>query len=512
MLQKKYALGHEAQIKSVLYMISRLFLAGSDLSLKLRLDQRAYLSGSDDVVLMRDNDPLRRRFPRRYLEQRRIFAIQEILRCFSEYPSRSYSNAHIYIGQKLLSQLPPKPIEVSRAIAYTGYMRNERHIDAGGEQSAHFKSAHEAAGQAILRLSKRYPNLDAKQTLLDLYRHLMKLYDLSFKQKLPYNMTRHKINVALRYLACIGLIPLEGQYKDMVTQVTEADYIALIWQASKHDFVYIDETHEFADLGMFQPGTEDFLDRLCEITNELVNIGRAYNVEVDNGLAFRPGGDVARSFDNPTCWGGAFTKIHSILMGKHPDVPIEYLSYNHRDLAGLRKEVFQGIFNSLHPYTRALVRAYWSDNPYKLDDYIHTNEKGLFSKVADQASQPGLEVGHDDALSFLIHVNHALRAEIENRHGIQGENAVAVVPKDVADTAISIYALGAEILPDMLADENTSAVKSFIAQFEAVIPYPTLTLQYAQKKAEQNKEEKPSVAVNALEVEEQRFGERLGTF
>lgn len=434
------------QTEQVLEMIWMLFQAGVDFTQLMSCDRYTYLNRAELALLKKPGDT---KFS---VSQSRLLAVQEILRAFSEHPSRKYPfDAHVQIGRSLLRKTPKAKIVIEGTQEYTGYIDRDGTILGGGQQTAHLKEAHKAAGEAIYRLHKAYPDIIIQDTLSDLYAHLIQLRTSLIPSKHNWPVaeryvTLPKVDIALRYLACIAIRPMSMPYIDSVTGVSIDAWLAIAWHTLQQDMYYSKDDDKWVDLGELTPDTEEFQDRLCLLVNELINICRSYNEEVDSGKIFKADAAIPKSFDDKTCDGGAFTKLHTLLMGRHPAAPMVYEKFTLKDLDSLRSEVFERTFKSLPKVEQANIDEKWDDYAYEVDAFLTINKTtGVlnarpFHSVKKQFTSDDVPVEQDDIdciSRFIALCSQNFREAIIENFGIIGESVGdAIVPSEVAVEAI----------------------------------------------------------------------------
>lgn len=436
------------QTEQVLEMIWMLFQAGADFTQLLSCDQYTYLNRADLALLKKPSET------KYSVSQSRLLAVQEILRAFAEHPSRHYPfDANVKIGRTLLGKTPKTTVKIDKTHEYSGYVDREGTILGGGRQTAHLKEAHKAAGEAIYRLHKAYPKIVIQDTLNDLYAHLSQLRTRLIPPEghrhwpsAERNVTLPKVDIALRYLACIAIRPMGMPYIDSVSGVSIDAWLAIAWHTLKQDMYYSKDDDKWVDLGQLAPDTEEFQDRLCLLINELINICRCYNEEVDTGRIFNTTVDIPATFDDKTCDGGAFTKLHTLLMGRHPAAPMVYKKFTLKDLDSLRCEVFQSTFKSLPKVAQANIDEKWDEYAYEVDAFLTINKStGVlkvrpFHSVKKQFTSEAVPVEQDDIeciSRFIALCSQNFREAIIENFGIIGESVGdAIVPPEVAVEAI----------------------------------------------------------------------------
>lgn len=458
-LQQFYRENDEANIRKILELIWILKEKGADLSLPLSLDfeKKGFQNFNVYAVLL---DPVD--FGFRFQGHANNSCVQEIMRCYSEYPNVENVplDACDQIADLMIRRLPNETIPHANSPlnTYRGYGINLAQLNeeerVAHTQTAHDVEGHRQAGRYFRALQKRYPEIKVQEEILDLLNNLIDL-----KKNHPNNiMTPKKIDAAIRFLATRSrAIDVAA---DQVTQNSHADFIALIWRALKENSDGVNLIDDPLPL-------DDKISRLRSITERLIGCIRGYNPEIDEpGVenAYNAGVELPNTPDMMQCGPGTYPVLLDVLKGQHPDVPLDEIPPTASDLVPVILDTFNDIYNHhLTFYDMMMMKKENVDDiSLELDEAFTINDNATISINEVEHLSPGTQI--------KIHfIKQAADEALENIRTTYGNR---VLSRDL-NSALAL--IGLESYADRVIAENKSrvvATPANIAKWIAMTDYP----------------------------------------
>lgn len=309
------------------------------------------------------------------------------------------------------------------------------------DQSTHLSTVHKSVKRSMDKLESKY---NVRVNTIRIFKEIEQFIMAS--QELNTNQKNYALNTLHR--------AKKDQKKDLYTNKTIGETLALVWLAAQDDSVY----------GNGEPDLKSREMRLAAIVRNMALANREYNMD-ENGI------DDGAVESKPACLAGHVNKLVEALDRVHPDVTI---IQSQSVLSDYTVEVFDKVLASLPKEDQiALYRAFHGEDEPRGDEVLQ-EIKDLVRRQLDEFNRDVFDGDIDpmtiDAyiinLDYREPVSEAIEIYKKEQDALKNtespNNIKEEVKTDTPKAGGSIVVEGIEISPELLA--------KFKQQFEAQAP------------------------------------------